>query len=146
MLLLQSVFFPSIKNNLKLKNIYNNLCTIRQLQHSFTFPANDATFQARTQALPDANAEELSGKYQGDIVLDDFIIESMLMDFAQGRNAYTWPNTKWPNDTVVWEFGEGEFGKRKRLEKHFLGTQPIHPNMSLSSWTVDVYVNFTVTA
>lgn len=60
---------------------------------------------------PLANPEENSGKYQGDIVLDDFIIDGMLQEYAQGRNAYTWPNTKWPNDTVVWEFGEGEFGK-----------------------------------
>ncbi|XP_073964991.1 zinc metalloproteinase nas-4-like [Choristoneura fumiferana] len=59
---------------------------------------------------PLANPEENSGKYQGDIVLDDFIIDGMLQEYAQGRNAYTWPNTKWPNDTVVWEFGEGEFG------------------------------------
>ncbi|KOB70143.1 Metalloendopeptidase [Operophtera brumata] len=62
---------------------------------------NDASqFNARSQSAPEANAEELSGKYEGDIVLDDFIIESMLLEFAQGRNAYTWPNTKWPNDTV----------------------------------------------
>ncbi|KAI8429530.1 hypothetical protein MSG28_000163 [Choristoneura fumiferana] len=49
---------------------------------------------------PLANPEENSGKYQGDIVLDDFIIDGMLQEYAQGRNAYTWPNTKWPNDTV----------------------------------------------
>lgn len=60
---------------------------------------------------PRANAEENSGKYQGDIVLDDFIIESMLQEYAVGRNAYIWPDTHWPNNTVVWELGEGEFGK-----------------------------------
>ncbi|GBP27780.1 Seminal metalloprotease 1 [Eumeta japonica] len=65
----------------------------------------------RATANPAANAEENSGKYEGDIVLDDFIIEDMLAQYAQGRNAYTWPNTHWPNDTVVWEFGEGEFGR-----------------------------------
>nr|AEL12457.1 hatching enzyme-like protein [Antheraea pernyi] len=67
-------------------------------------------FLARTLASPLANPEENSGKYEGDIVLDDFIIESMIQQYAMGRNAYTWPNTKWPNNTVVWEFGEGEFG------------------------------------
>ena len=61
--------------------------------------------------FPDANPEENSGKFQGDIILDDFIIESMLQEYAMGRNAYTYPNTKWPDNTVVWEFGEDEFGK-----------------------------------
>ncbi|XP_037961261.2 zinc metalloproteinase nas-4-like [Plutella xylostella] len=70
----------------------------------------DGQFTARTARNPLANAEENSGKYQGDIVLDDFMIESMLQEFAMGRNAYIFPNTKWPNDTVVWELGEGEFG------------------------------------
>nr|AWW91898.1 hatching enzyme [Samia ricini] len=67
-------------------------------------------FLARTRASPLANPEENSGKFEGDIVLDDFIIESMIQQYAMGRNAYTWPDTKWPNNTVVWEFGEGEFG------------------------------------
>ncbi|RVE53237.1 hypothetical protein evm_002070 [Chilo suppressalis] len=68
-----------------------------------------AQFLARTRTAPLANAEENSGKYQGDIVLDDFMIEGMIREFAAGRNAYTFPNTRWPNNTVVWEFGEGEF-------------------------------------
>ncbi|XP_047525665.1 zinc metalloproteinase nas-4-like [Pieris napi] len=59
---------------------------------------------------PLANPEENSGKYQGDIILDDYMIEAMLESYATGRNAYTWPDTKWPDNTVVWEFGEGEFG------------------------------------
>ncbi|XP_072935462.1 seminal metalloprotease 1-like [Epargyreus clarus] len=67
-------------------------------------------FLARTKASPLANAEENSGKFEGDIILDDFIIEAMLKEYAMGRNAYIWPNTKWPEDTIVWEFGEGEFG------------------------------------
>ncbi|CAH2068284.1 unnamed protein product, partial [Iphiclides podalirius] len=75
-----------------------------------TKTSDDQQFIARTMASPLANPEENSGKYQGDIVLDDFIIESMLKEYAMGRNAYTWPDTKWPNDTVVWQFGEGEFG------------------------------------
>ncbi|KAG6464025.1 zinc metalloproteinase nas-4 [Manduca sexta] len=67
-------------------------------------------FLFRTQVSPLANPEENSGKYEGDIILDDFIIERMVQEYAMGRSAYTWPNTKWPNDTVVWEFGEDEFG------------------------------------
>ncbi|CAH2100307.1 unnamed protein product [Euphydryas editha] len=67
-------------------------------------------FLARSKEFPLANPEENSGRFQGDIILDDFIIESMLEQYAMGRNAYTWPNTKWPNNTVVWQFGEGEFG------------------------------------
>ncbi|XP_063530795.1 astacin-like metalloprotease toxin 5 [Cydia strobilella] len=59
---------------------------------------------------PLANPEEYSGKYEGDIVLDDWQIEAMVQEYAMGRNAYLWPDTKWPNNTVIWEFGEGEFG------------------------------------
>ncbi|RVE53234.1 hypothetical protein evm_002067 [Chilo suppressalis] len=86
-----------------------------------------AQFLARIRASPLANAEENSGKYQGDIVLDDFMIEGMIKDFAAGRNAYIFPNTRWPNNTVIWEFGEGEFEPRheeaiiegmKDIEKH----------------------------
>ncbi|XP_013183434.2 zinc metalloproteinase nas-4 [Amyelois transitella] len=71
--------------------------------------SDDGNFLARTQAFL-GNPEENSGKFDGDIILDDFIIEDMIKEFAMGRNAYTWPNTKWPNNTVVWEFGDGEFG------------------------------------
>ncbi|XP_045456251.1 astacin-like metalloprotease toxin 5 [Melitaea cinxia] len=67
-------------------------------------------FLARSKEFPLANPEENSGRFQGDIILDDFIIESMLQQYAEGRNAYIWPNSRWPNNTVVWQFGEGEFG------------------------------------
>nr|AHW50928.1 hatching protein [Rondotia menciana]AID50186.1 hatching enzyme [Rondotia menciana] len=66
-------------------------------------------FITRALANPFANPEENSGKFQGDIVLDDSMIEVLVRQYAVGRNAYIWPDTKWPNDTVVWEFGEGEF-------------------------------------
>ncbi|CAH2068285.1 unnamed protein product, partial [Iphiclides podalirius] len=74
-----------------------------------TMTSDGRQFIARNMASPLANPEENSGKYQGDIVLDNFIIESMLMEYALGRNAYIWPDTKWPANTVVWQFGEGEF-------------------------------------
>ncbi|XP_032515478.2 seminal metalloprotease 1-like [Danaus plexippus] len=66
-------------------------------------------FLARTKLSPLSNPEENSGKYQGDIVLDDFMIEDMVQGYAVGRNAYIFPDTHWPNNTVVWQFGEGEF-------------------------------------
>ncbi|XP_047989328.1 seminal metalloprotease 1-like isoform X2 [Leguminivora glycinivorella] len=53
------------------------------------------------------NPELYSGKFEGDIVLDDWQIEAMVQEYAMGRNAYTWPDTKWPDNTVIWEFGEG---------------------------------------
>ncbi|XP_026764196.2 seminal metalloprotease 1-like [Galleria mellonella] len=71
-------------------------------------------FLARSKANPLANPEENSGKYEGDIILDDFIMENMIQEYALGRNAYTWPNTKWPENTVVWEFGAGEFGPQQQ--------------------------------
>nr|AEO80031.1 hatching enzyme [Bombyx mandarina] len=79
-----------------------------------TKSGDGSQFAARIMTNPLANPEENSDKFQGDIVLDDFMIEILLRQYAMGRNAYTWPNTKWPNNTVVWEFGEGEFGPRQQ--------------------------------
>lgn len=61
-------------------------------------------------ANPKAAAWENSGKYQGDILLDDEQVEAMVKDFAS-RKAYIWPNTKWPENTIVYEFGEGEYSE-----------------------------------
>ncbi|XP_063530134.1 seminal metalloprotease 1-like [Cydia strobilella] len=58
---------------------------------------------------PLANAEENSGKFEGDIVLEDYMIEEMVQEYAMGRNAHLRPRMKWPNNTVVWEYVEGEF-------------------------------------
>lgn len=61
-----------------------------------------------------ANDEELSGRFQGDIVLDDVDYEVMLQEYSVGRSAYTTATiTAWPDNTVVWEFGDGEFSKSK---------------------------------
>ncbi|CAK1548146.1 unnamed protein product [Leptosia nina] len=54
---------------------------------------------------PLANPEENSGKYQGDIILDDYMIEAMVDQYASGQNAYVWPETTWPDNVVVWEIG-----------------------------------------
>ncbi|XP_026764234.2 astacin-like metalloprotease toxin 5 [Galleria mellonella] len=67
------------------------------------------SLEERMASNPQASAWENSGKYQGDIILDDEQINALVEEFASGRNAYIWPNTKWPDDVVVWEFAEGVF-------------------------------------
>lgn len=62
-------------------------------------------------ANPQANIWENSGKFQGDIVLDDWQVEALVTNFAAGRAAYIWPNTKWPGNVVVYDFGPNEFSK-----------------------------------
>ncbi|KAF9795448.1 hypothetical protein SFRURICE_004820 [Spodoptera frugiperda] len=80
---------------------------------------NEAEFEAKRAAYPLANVEELSGLYQGDIVLDKEDYERMVEDYAQGRNAYTSPTiSRWPDDTVIFQFGEGEFGYRPDRGAH----------------------------
>ncbi|XP_013183479.2 zinc metalloproteinase nas-4 [Amyelois transitella] len=69
---------------------------------------NEEPLSARMAVNPKAKEWENSGKYQGDIILDDEQIDAMVDDYV-GRNAYIWPNSKWPADTIVYEFGEGEF-------------------------------------
>ncbi|XP_075990981.1 uncharacterized protein LOC142986384 [Anticarsia gemmatalis] len=67
-----------------------------------------ALAQSRMSSL--ANVEELSGRFQGDIVLDDVDYESMIQEYSVGRSAYTTSSiTTWPDNTVVFEFGDGEF-------------------------------------
>ncbi|KAM3966638.1 seminal metalloprotease 1-like [Aphomia sociella] len=75
---------------------------------------NGSTFEERMASNPKASTWENSGKFEGDIVLDDDQIEAMVDEFASGRNAYIWPNTKWPSRTVVYEFGAGEFNFEQR--------------------------------
>ncbi|XP_063372544.1 astacin-like [Cydia amplana] len=65
--------------------------------------------QDRQAANPHAKVWENSGKYQGDILLDEVQVQGMLEAFASGRNAYIWPNTKWPDNVVVYEFAQGHF-------------------------------------
>ncbi|RVE53233.1 hypothetical protein evm_002066 [Chilo suppressalis] len=68
------------------------------------------TLEERMAAHPEMNAWANSGKYQGDIVLDDELIEDMVEEFSTGsRMAYTRANTRWPQATAVYEFGAGEF-------------------------------------
>ncbi|XP_068628469.1 astacin-like metalloprotease toxin 5 [Battus philenor] len=70
---------------------------------------NGIRLSERMLAFPKASAWENSGKFEGDILLDDWQVEGLVMNYATGRNAYIWPDTKWPEDTIVYEFGEGEF-------------------------------------
>ncbi|XP_072935246.1 zinc metalloproteinase nas-4-like isoform X1 [Epargyreus clarus] len=58
---------------------------------------------------PKANEWENSGKFQGDIILDQRQIDELVEDFAGTRKAYMRPNSRWPGNTVVFEFGAGEF-------------------------------------
>lgn len=61
---------------------------------------------------PKANAWENSGKYQGDMLLDDELIDDMVNSFSTGsRMAYVRPNRRWPQNTVVYEFGPNEFSE-----------------------------------
>ncbi|XP_038209481.1 seminal metalloprotease 1-like [Zerene cesonia] len=60
---------------------------------------------------PLGNVWEQSGKFEGDIVLDDWQIDALVTDYAAGRAAYIWPNTKWPNNVVVYDFAGGHFNQ-----------------------------------
>ncbi|CAB3257301.1 unnamed protein product [Arctia plantaginis] len=64
-------------------------------------------------ALPAVeDSEELSGRYQGDIVLDDEDYERMLTEYTMGRNAYSTSSiTTWPNNVVVYEFATNAFNR-----------------------------------
>ncbi|XP_045761306.1 zinc metalloproteinase nas-4-like [Maniola jurtina] len=66
---------------------------------------------SRILASPKANIWENSGKYQGDIVLDDDQIEALVADYAgtTDRAAYVRPNTRWPGNVLIYEFGHNEF-------------------------------------
>ncbi|KAL4703157.1 hypothetical protein ACJJTC_016758 [Scirpophaga incertulas] len=67
------------------------------------------TLQERMAKNPKSSAWVSSGKYQGDMILDEPIIEDMVNNYAAGRAAYIYPNTKWPEGIVIYEFGLGEF-------------------------------------
>ncbi|XP_073965101.1 zinc metalloproteinase nas-14-like [Choristoneura fumiferana] len=70
---------------------------------------NGVRLEDRMAENPNGKAWENSGKYQGDIILDEDQVQAMVNDFSAGRNAYTWPNTKWPQNTVVYEIAAGHF-------------------------------------
>ncbi|CAK1599450.1 unnamed protein product [Parnassius mnemosyne] len=75
---------------------------------------NDVRLSERMLANPLASAWQNSGKFEGDILLDDWQVEGIVQEFAAGRNAYVWPNTNWPNNTIVYEFAPGDFKKRQQ--------------------------------
>ncbi|XP_026728727.1 zinc metalloproteinase nas-4-like [Trichoplusia ni] len=60
--------------------------------------------ESRMLANPKAKPWENSGKFQGDILLNDEQVEMMLQQYSSGRNAYIFPNTKWPSNTIVYAF------------------------------------------
>ncbi|XP_028170071.1 zinc metalloproteinase nas-14-like [Ostrinia furnacalis] len=71
------------------------------------------TLEDRMEAHPQSNPWENSGKFEGDIFLDDDLIEDLVDNYAagddEGRMAYIRPNSRWPSNTVVYEFGANEF-------------------------------------
>ncbi|XP_021194225.3 high choriolytic enzyme 2 [Helicoverpa armigera] len=62
--------------------------------------------ESRMLVSPKASAWENSGKFQGDILLNDEQADLLMQEYAGvgGRNAYIWPNTRWPSNTIVYEF------------------------------------------
>ncbi|KAJ8734270.1 hypothetical protein PYW07_014821 [Mythimna separata] len=83
---------------------------IQFLEETKTGNANAEEFQARKQKFPFANDEELSGRFQGDIELDDDEYEVLLQQYLQGRNGFrTNFIGPWPDNTLVFEFADGEF-------------------------------------
>ncbi|CAH2250026.1 jg12861 [Pararge aegeria aegeria] len=70
--------------------------------------------ESRKLAGPDALAWENSGKYQGDILLDDSQLEDLVADFAGvsdsgNRNAFIVANTRWPSNIMIYQIGANEF-------------------------------------
>ncbi|XP_047525658.1 zinc metalloproteinase nas-4-like [Pieris napi] len=63
---------------------------------------------------PFGNIWEKSGKFEGDILLDDRQIDELVDSFAQGKAAYIHPNTKWPQNTLVYDFAPGHFNQQQR--------------------------------
>ncbi|KAL4703144.1 hypothetical protein ACJJTC_016745 [Scirpophaga incertulas] len=74
---------------------------------------------------PYAITEENSGKFQGDIILDDDMIDGLVNDFASGRNAYQFPGTTWPNNTVLWDFNNPDEFNEKQIQAIFDGMKDI---------------------
>ncbi|XP_034840851.1 low choriolytic enzyme-like [Maniola hyperantus] len=77
-------------------------------------------FNARMLSNPDASIWENSGKYQGDILLDDSQLEDLVADYAGAgsnpgnRNAFVVANTKWPGNVMIWQFGVNEFNSAQQ--------------------------------
>ncbi|XP_050663885.1 seminal metalloprotease 1-like [Leptidea sinapis] len=69
------------------------------------------TFLVSSSAIAPGGYWENSGKFEGDIILDDWQIDALVTDYAAGRSAYIWPNTKWPGNVVVYEIAAGHFNQ-----------------------------------
>ncbi|XP_045761304.1 seminal metalloprotease 1-like [Maniola jurtina] len=61
---------------------------------------------------PDVNVEEHSGYFQGDIVLDDAYTDKLVNSML--RNAYIGYDSRWPNNTVPYEFNDKDFDEEQR--------------------------------
>ncbi|CAH2989829.1 unnamed protein product [Chilo suppressalis] len=68
------------------------------------------TLEERMAMRPLQSEWANSGKFEGDMILTDEQIQDLVDGFSSsGRMATTRANSRWPQSTVVYEFGSGEF-------------------------------------
>ncbi|RVE53235.1 hypothetical protein evm_002068 [Chilo suppressalis] len=67
------------------------------------------TLEERMAMRPLQSEWANSGKFEGDMILTDKQIQDIVDGFSSGRMASTRANSRWPQSTVVYEFGAGEF-------------------------------------
>ncbi|KPI95446.1 Meprin A subunit beta [Papilio xuthus] len=68
----------------------------------------------RVFANPKASAWENSGKFEGDILLDDWQVDALVKSYAGARNAFVWFDANWPDNTIVYDFADSEFNEQQR--------------------------------
>ncbi|XP_013166574.1 PREDICTED: astacin-like metalloprotease toxin 5 [Papilio xuthus] len=68
----------------------------------------------RVFANPKASAWENSGKFEGDILLDDWQVDALVKSYAGSRNAFVWFDANWPDNTIVYDFADSEFNGQQR--------------------------------
>ncbi|XP_049886099.1 high choriolytic enzyme 2-like [Pectinophora gossypiella] len=78
----------------------------------------DGNLEEAMAERPWSSAWENSGKYQGDIILTDDQIEDMVAEYssAEQRNGMANPNTRWPGNTIIYEFAAGHFSTAQQNE------------------------------
>ncbi|XP_052747562.1 high choriolytic enzyme 1-like [Bicyclus anynana] len=74
--------------------------------------------ESRILANPKAYNWENSGKFEGDILLDDDQIDTLVSEYAgvdsSSRTALVVANTRWPGNVMIYEFGVNEFTNAER--------------------------------
>ncbi|XP_052737140.1 astacin-like [Bicyclus anynana] len=75
---------------------------------------------SRILANPKAYNWENSGKFEGDIILDDDQVEALVSDYAGveqstgSRAAFTVANTRWPGNVMIYDFAANHFTNAER--------------------------------